>query len=157
MDFLAVTSGDSSALSFRRVVLSVLDVAFVPPSVFRRDVAVPSGDYFPRPSGPAAPSLCDRRQSFRRRCLFDACVSGALDPSRFYSVCMWRTALALFSRELHITPEALPEAQVEVDRLLEHLSKSARAALKKSARKASKPFRYCHRKQRARKGDQDCV
>ena len=30
------------ALSFRREALSVLDVAFVPPNVFRDDVAVPS-------------------------------------------------------------------------------------------------------------------
>ena len=36
----------------------------------------------------------------------------------------------MFSRELRITLEALPEPQVEVDRLLEPLSKSARAAWK---------------------------
>ena len=47
-------------------------------------------------------------------------------PSRFYSVSSRRTAVPLFSRQLHITPEALPEAEVEIDRLLE----GARAALK---------------------------
>ena len=52
---------------------------------------------------------------------------------------MWRTALPLFSRELHITPEALPEAQVQVDRLLEPLSKGARAALKNLREKHAIP------------------
>ena len=46
--------------------------------------------------------------------------------SRFYSVSKRRTSLSLFSRQFHVTPEALPEAQVEVDRLLEPLGKGAR-------------------------------
>ena len=42
----------------------------------------------------------------------------------FYSVSKWRTALPLFSRQLHVTPEALPEAQVEVDRCLSHMARA---------------------------------
>ena len=60
-------------------------------------------------------------------------------PSRFDSVSKWRAALPLFSRELHITPEALPEALVEVDRLLEPLSKGARPALKNLREKQAIP------------------
>ena len=60
-------------------------------------------------------------------------------PSRFHSVSKWRTALPLFSRELHVTPEALTEAQVEVDTLLEPLSKGARAALKNLREKQAFP------------------
>ena len=36
----------------------------------------------------------------------------------------------MFSRQSHITPESLPEAQVEIDRLLEPLSRGARGALR---------------------------
>ena len=42
----------------------------------------------------------------------------------FYSVSKWRTVLPLFSRQLHVTPEALPEAQVEVDRCSSHLARA---------------------------------
>ena len=45
----------------------------------------------------------------------------------------------MFSRQLHITPEALPEAQVEIDKLLEPLSKGARAALKNLKEKQAFP------------------
>ena len=37
----------------------------------------------------------------------------------------------MFSRQLHVTPEALPEAQVGADRLLEPLCKGARASLQR--------------------------
>ena len=69
-------------LSFRREALSVLDVAFVTAAC--NDL--PRSSLGCWPSGPAASStLRDRRQSFRRRCLFDACVFEALDPSlRFF-------------------------------------------------------------------------
>ena len=56
-------------------------------------------------------------------------------PSRFYSVSKWRTALPLFSRQLHITPEALPEAQVEIGRLLE----GARASLHRLRERQGSP------------------
>ena len=71
-------------------------------------------------------------------------------PSRVYSVSKW-------PRQVHITPEALPEFQVEIDRLLKPLSKGARAALKNLQVKQVIPLKYCHRTNRASKRDQDCV
>ena len=60
-------------------------------------------------------------------------------PSRFYSVSKWRTALPLLSEQLHVTSEAHPEAQVDVDRLLEPLSKGARASLQRLREKQGIP------------------
>ena len=60
-------------------------------------------------------------------------------PLRFYSVNKWRTTLPDFSRQLCITPEALPDTQVEVDRLLDPLSKGARAALQRLREKQEIP------------------
>ena len=60
-------------------------------------------------------------------------------PSRSYSVSTLRTVLPLFSRQLHITPKALPEAQVEVGRLLEPLCNCARASLKRAREKQGIP------------------
>ena len=76
------------ALSFRREALSILDVAFVDVERFplQRRCAV-DGALLDEllASTILAPlldtDLCERRQSFRRRSLLDACVSRALDPS----------------------------------------------------------------------------
>ena len=61
------------------------------------------------------------------------------NPSDAHSVNNWRTILPNLSRQLRITPDALPEAQVEVDRLLEPLSKGARAALQRLREKQEIP------------------
>ena len=84
------------AFSFKREALSVLNAAFVAVECFpqRRRCAVEGASLdellvttFLAPlldadirALPPSP-LCDRLQSFRRWCLFDACVSAALDPS----------------------------------------------------------------------------
>ena len=72
-------------------------------------------------------------------CLVPSWANPSGAPSRCSSVRKWRTALPLFSRELHITPEALPGAQVDVDGLLEPLSKGARAAWKNLRGKQASP------------------